>query len=95
MTISSCIFHPSRKPNCSGFMDLDKTTLILQEIILAIILYIPLHSEIGLKSLNDEGLSIFGIKAMKVSLKGANNIPFRRASLTTQRRSLPKILKDL
>ena len=57
--------------------------------ILPIILYIKLHKDIGLKSLNDLGQSDLGIKAIKVELNTAGIFPLFLETSTTLNRSLP------
>lgn len=62
---------PSKKPNCVFEMLHDRIGFRQIAIILAMILYIQLHREIGLNSSKETGASDLGIIARKVVLKGS------------------------
>jgi len=53
----------------------DNFHLILFAIIFAMTLYTQLKREIGIKSLNDEGLVLLGIRAIKVAFRARKTLP--------------------
>lgn len=71
----------------------DRIGFIQLAMILAIILYMWLHKDIGLKSLKEEGLSTLGMRVMKVDLKPSDILPLLLISSMIPVRSIPKTLK--
>jgi hypothetical protein len=80
---ASCICLPNKNPNCFGEIDLDNMAFTL----LAMILYMQLHREMGVNSSKLDMLSDLGIRAMKVELKVVNILPETLDSSITLRRS--------
>jgi len=62
-------------------------------ILLALILYMQLQKDIGLKSSKEEDLSALGIRAMKVELKASDILPRLRQSSMILNRSTPMMSK--
>jgi hypothetical protein len=63
--------------------------------IFAIILYRQLQREMGRKSLNEEGLSDFRMRAMKVDLMAGEILPLLLQSSTILSKSSPRMSKKL
>jgi hypothetical protein len=63
-----CIRSPCRNLNSSDEIRVERMYFNLRAISFVIIIYMLLHKEMGLNCLKVEGLSILGIRVMKVEL---------------------------
>ena len=81
-----CLFL--RNPNCSCEIPLSRESLILTAMTLEINLYRRLHKEIGRNSAKVCGLSLFGIRAMKVEFRDKGIMPEIQVESTADKSSL-------
>ena len=87
--MGSTIWRFLRNPYCSWEMPESKKGLILTAITLEISLYRRLHKEMGLKSAKVCGLSLLGIRSMKVVLREVGIKPKILVLSTAERSSFP------